>query len=232
MAIYNDITAVCVACNTPLLIRRMYRAFRHFHSLIKMIIVDASDKSNACQRILDTICCEKTTVYRFNKNIGHGKGLNFGISKVQTKYVLIMDSDTEIIKSPVKEMYDLMGKGIYGIGWVTEIGKDGYDFGTWAYHRVPVKYLHPYFALINVEEFYKHPPFVHHGAPAYKAMLDLHLKKQSYKLINFAGLTGHTNGVGANWIGRPAEYVIHDFGGTRNELKRMGREEIEGKWEF
>ena len=230
-AIYRNITAITVVCNTPLLIQRMYKAFRKYHSLMKMIIVDCSDKGNACQKVLNTICCEETTVYRANKNIGHAKGLNFGISKSTTPYVLIMDSDTEMIKSPVKEMFSLIGNN-YGVGWITEVGKDGYDFGTWAYHKTPVKYLHPYFALINLEEFYKHPPFVHHGAPAYKAMLDLHLKKQSYKLINFPGLTGHTNGIGANWKSQPAEYVIHDFGGTREQLRKEGREEIEGKWEF
>ena len=228
---FRDITAITVVCNTPLLIQRMYKAFRKYHSLMKMIIVDCSDKGNACQKVLNTICCEETTVYRANKNIGHAKGLNFAISKSTTPYVLIMDSDTEMIKSPVREMADLIGNN-YGVGWITEVGKDGYDFGTWAYHKTPVKYLHPYFALINVEEFYKHPPFVHHGAPAYKAMLDLHLKKQSHKLINFPGLTGHTNGIGANWKAQPAEYIIHDFGGTREQLRKEGREEIEGTWEF
>jgi len=227
----RDITAITVVCNTPDLVRRMYEAFRHFHPHMKVIIIDNSDNGNACQKYLNNICCEQTIVYRFNKNIGHGKGLNYGISKAETPYVLIMDSDTEMLKSPVKEMLRLMKGDVYGVGWITEVGKDGYDFGTWAYHKVPVKYLHPYFALLSVEEFYKYPPFVHHGAPFYKTMLHLHNRNLSHKLVDFPGLTG-APGMCIDWNEEDSEYIKHDFGGTRHQLKREGREEIEWKWEY
>lgn len=231
MKVYKDITAVSVVCNTPDLVRRMYEAFRRFHSIMKIILIDNSDKGNACQKYLNNICCENTIVYRFNKNLGHGRGLNYAMSRINTPYALIMDSDTEILKNPVKEMLNLMTEGVYGVGWITEVGKDGYDFGTWAYQKVPVKYLHPYFCLLSVEEFYKCPPFVHHGAPFYKTMLYLHNNRLTHKLVDFSGLTG-APGMCINWDEDFSEYVRHDFGGTRRQLKIMGREEIEGKWEF
>lgn len=228
--IYRDITAITVCCNTRDLMRKMYENFRKYHSLMKMIVIDCSDKGNVCQKYLDQICSEQTTVYRFNKNVGHGRGLNFGIARATTPYVVIMDTDTLILKSPLREMMNLMDKETYGVGWVTEIGRDGYDFGTFKTQTEAIKYLHPYFALINVEQFRRYVPFCHHGAPWYKTAVQMHDRKESWRLKNF--LTGHTSGHGANWTGTPSEWVQHDFGGTRIALRRMGRKEVEGKWEF
>jgi glycosyltransferase involved in cell wall biosynthesis len=199
---------------------------------MKMIIIDNSDSGNICQKYLNNICSSVTTVYRFNRNLGHAFGLNFAILKATTDYLLIMDSDTQMIKSPVKKMLRLMDNETYGVGWITEIGKDGYDFGTWNHHKIPIKYLHPYFCIINRNWFYRFPPFVHHGAPWYKAANALHNSDQLWRIKSFPGLTGHTEGRGANWVGTPCEYVLHPYGGTRMQLKKEGREEIEGKWEL
>jgi glycosyltransferase involved in cell wall biosynthesis len=210
----------------------MYIAFRKFHPYMPLVIIDNSDPGDPTQLYLNDICSRETLVYRMNKNIGHAKGLNLGISKSKTPYVLIMDSDSEIIKSPVLGMAEMMDKDTYGVGWVTEIGRDGYDFGTWPHHKEPIKYLHPYFCLINLNWFMKFPPFAHHGAPFYKAAVALHDTKQSWRIRQLPGLTGHTSGIGANWKGTPSKYVNHPFGGTRAVLKSMGRKEIEGRWEF
>lgn len=227
----RDITAISVACNTASLIRRMYDAFRSFHPKMKLVIIDNSDKGDDCQKYLDRIASTKTNIFRFNNNLGHGNGLNYAMGMVKTKYALIMDSDTEIIKDPVPEMKALMRKGVYGCGWITEVGQDGYDYGTWPTHKVPVKYLHPYFCMIDTDEFFAYPPFVHHGAPFYKTMLYLHKHNLSHKIVRFAGLTG-AKGMTINWNDYESEYVRHDFGGTRIVLRDMGRKEIEGKWEY
>lgn len=229
---FNDITALSVVCNTTDYVRKMYRAFRHFHPGMKLLILDNSDKDNDCQMYLNKIASTKTFIYRFNKNMGHGRALNYGISKVSTPFVLIMDSDTQIIKSPVKEMLQMMDRDTYGVGWVTEIGKDGYDFGTWKHHMKPVRYLHPYFCLISRYWFYEFPPFVHHGAPFYKTMVEIDRQKKGRMLKQLPGLNGHTEGKGMNWEGTPSEYVLHPFGGTRKVLKEMGKEEIEWPWEL
>lgn len=227
----KDITAITVVCNTPDLMKRMYKAFRKFHPNMMLYVIDNSDKGNECREYLDNISSTKTRVYRFNKNIGHGRGLNFGICMTETPYALIMDSDTVILKDPVKEMMKLMTKGVYGVGWISQIGKDGYDYGTFKHHKVPVKYLHPYFCLLSVEEYSMFPHFVHHGAPFYKTMVYLHDHNLTHKLIPFPGLTGGP-GMTINWNERESEYVRHDFGGTRIALREMGRKEIEEGWAF
>jgi len=78
-----------------------------------MIIIDNSDSGSICQKYLNNICSSVTTVYRFNRNLGHAFGLNFAILKATTDYLLIMDSDTQMIKSPVKKMLRLMDNETY-----------------------------------------------------------------------------------------------------------------------
>lgn len=97
----------------------------------------------------------------------------------------------------------------------------------------PVKYLHLYFQLIQVKEYKKYSPYIHHGAPCIAAMLDLHLKKLSSKIKEFPGL-GHTNGQGLNWKPYAGEYILHDVsrhGGTGRMRMEKGLDHIEGQWD-
>jgi hypothetical protein len=48
-----------------------------------------------------------------------------------------------------------------------------------------IKYLHPYFALINKEMYKRFKPFYHHGAPCLNAMKDINNKGLQNKLIHF-----------------------------------------------
>ena len=198
---------------------------------MKLISMDNSDPGHLCQAYVTGLAGGVNEVYRFNENTGHAKALNFAMGYVQTPLALIMDSDTIMLKDPLEEMLRLMKRDTYGVGWVTEIGRDGYDFGTYVTQTEAIKYLHPYFCLVSLKEFYLYSSFIHHGNPFSKAMIELHDLRQSHRLKHFKGLTGHTNGKGSNWVGTPSEYVQHDFGGTRKELRRSGRQEIEGKWE-
>jgi len=227
----NNITAITAVCNTLSLIERMYSAFRKFHPDIELIIVDNSDTGHPCREYLHSIASLNTHIFLSYGNLGHAKALHFAIGLVKTKYAILMDSDTVMLKSPLVGMLRLLKEDTYGVGWITEIGRDGYDFGTFKTQREPVKYLHPYFCLINVAQYKKYMPLIHHGNPFTKTMIQLHDLNLSHKLVPFPGLTGHTTGKGSNWVGTPSEYVQHDFGGTRMELRKAGRQEIEGKWE-
>jgi glycosyltransferase involved in cell wall biosynthesis len=224
----NDVTAITVVCNTPEIFDTMYRAFRKFHRQTPLIVIDNSDAK--IQPKIAAYASDITTVYQFVENIGHGRGLNFAIQKVKTKYVLIMDTDTIILKDPVKEMLKLFTPETYGVGCITEVGKDGYDFRAFKSHKVPIPYLHPFFAMIRVSEFFKHKPFVHHGAPWYKVAVELHEINQSNKIIHFNGLKAFDKAPDGRLIAARTEYVFHDFGSTRRQLKSMGRDEIPQGW--
>lgn len=221
------ITGITVNYNTPQLLERAYNSVRRWHNF-PIIIIDGSDNTESKK-----LQAENTTVVFTGHNIGHGRGLDMGLRLCKTPYALIFDSDIEMLRTPVKNMMKYMNENVYGVGWITHIGDDGFDYGTpGRNHMNKIPYLHPYFALINVDNYSRFEPFVHHGAPAYKAMKHLYNEGFSDMLIQHPYITGHTSGEGWNWTGKPNKYVKHNFGGTRSCNKLRGFYEITGKWEL
>ena len=226
-----QITGIVVTYNTRSLIERAYTSLRKFHPFMPLIIIDGSSPADPCYKYVYSLRSEYNQVYHSGK-IGHGRGMDYALKKCGTKQALVFDSDIEILQDPLPEMQKLMTPEIYGTGWVYEIGRDGYDYGTPGFnHKEPIPYMHPYFMLLNVEQYFNFHRFVHHGAPCYKAMVDLFDKGQSWRVVPCPILTGHTSSEGMNWKGKPNAYVRHDFGGTRMNNKKQGKEEIEGTWE-
>lgn len=227
----NSITALTVCYNTEVFIARSYHSIRAFHPDIKMIIVDGSPKESECYNYVSKLAGSNTSVHLFGYNIGHGNGMHYALTQVKTKYALIFDSDIIMIDSPVSQMLAQMEPETYATGWKYEIGFDGFDYGTPGRgHKDRIPYIHPYFMLLNVEQYFKFHRFCHHGAPCYKAMIDIYESGKSDILKSFAGLTGHTSGEGINWKAQPNKYIIHDFGGTRKHNRELGKLEIEGGW--
>ncbi len=226
-------TGLCVVYNTRSLIETSFNSIRKFHPSLPILIIDNSDRKNDCYEFTESLKSGITKVIHTGENIGHGIGMDKGIRMVQTEYVLIFDSDIEMLKSPLSGMLGMMESDTFGCGWVTEIGTDGFDYGTFEHQKKdgPVKYLHPYFQLVNVANYRKFQPYCHHGAPCYKTMIDINKQKLSRILKHYSGLTGHTSGHGANWVGRPSEYIRHDFGGTRMANRKAGLKEIPGTWD-
>lgn len=227
----QNVTAITVVCNTPELLEKMYGTFRSFFHDMPLIIIDNSDKNSDARRSIARFAYEPNIIYQFDKNIGHGKGLDFAIKHADSKYVLIMDTDTIILKNPLPEMFALMDDNVYGVGCITQIGKDGYDFGAFQHHKIPIPYLHPFFALINREQYFKYRPFAHHGAPWFRTAKEMYEKNESYKIKHFDGLKAFDHAPDGKCIAAQTEYVLHDFGGTRRKLKSMGRDEIQQGWE-
>ena len=226
-------TGLCITYNTKELIERSYNSIRIFHPDLPILIIDGSDKYNSCYSYLDSIQSPLTRVVHTGENIGHGRGMDKGLRMIQTEFAVIFDSDIVMLKSPLSGMLAMMESDTFGCGWLYEVGEDGFDYGTPGRSQLKaIPYLHPYFQLINVANYKKYAPYCHHGAPCYKTMLDIYNRGLSKKVLkSFPGLTGHTSGQGANWIGKPSEYIRHDFGGTRLANKKSGKKEIEGKWE-
>jgi hypothetical protein len=228
----TELTAIVVASNTKNLLKTAVESFRKFHPDISLIIIDGSDPGSECYFYAKTLRSEVTEVVVCGYNIGHAGGMNAGISLVTTKYALLFDSDAEMIKSPVESMLNMMEEDTFGVGYIIEIGSDGYDYGTWPHHLAekPIKYLHPYFQLINVANYRKFTPYIHHGAPCYKTMVQIAQLGLSDKILkDFPGL-GHSSGEGINWKGEQREFIKHDPGGTRYDRKAKGKPEIEGVW--
>ncbi|MCK9544491.1 MAG: glycosyltransferase [Novosphingobium sp.] len=231
------VTGVCVTHNTKDLIERSFLSIRKFHPNMKIIIVDGSDNSPKgieCKEYIKSISRDNTISIFPGYNIGHGKGLALGINYVRTPFVLTFDSDIEMLKSPLSRMLDMFEEGTYGVGYTEKADLGGHDFGARP-DQVKfgsMKYLHPYFSLIQMREYNKYQPFIHHGAPAVNTMLDIHNRGLSDKVIKeFPGL-GHSSGrsipPSTTWVGSPREFIKHDRDGTNIPIQGTWDKVIDG----
>jgi len=229
-----DITGIVVTHNTQELIKNAYESVRKFHPGMTIIIIDGSDRSDPCYSYVASLASEITKVGLCGYNIGHGRGMDLAIRQVKTKYALIFDSDIIMVKSPVQQMLDMMEADTYGVGYIEKTGLDGFEYGAKPQHRGQgfMYMLHPFFHLLQVSEYYKFHPYVHHGAPCYLAALDIHKRGLTSKVIKVLPGLGHTHGKGWSWSSVPGEWVIHDTAGTRKDRVKRGKSEIEGTWDY
>ncbi len=227
------VTGITVCCNTKDLLKRAYQSVRDQHPTMKIIIVDGSEEKDPCYEYVLSLSGPYTKVVQVGYNIGHGRGMCVGIHYTETPFALIFDSDIEMIKSPVQGMLDLMEDDTYGVGYFEHTGFDGFDYGVNPHHHKEsgMKYLHPYFHLLQIKNYRKFYPYVHHGAPSFLAMLDIHKKGLSDKILKeFPGL-GHTAGQGFSWKSVSPTWIRHDVAGTRTSRATKNLPEIEGSWE-
>ena len=232
------ITGITVTWNTKSLLERAYTSIRKFHPSMKIIVVDGSDEGNDCIKYIEALSEQDINFSAFhaNCNIGHGRGMNVGIKEVKTPYVLFFDSDIIMVDSPLEGMLAMMEDNTFGVGYSEKVGYDGHDYGVFPHHQQEpgVRYLHPYFQLVQVKEYFKYKPYIHHGAPCISTMLDIYKKKLSDIVLKEFPELGHTNGCGASWKPCAGKYIIHDvagFGGTGKMRVGQGLPHIEGEWE-
>ena len=153
---------VIVSYDVPEIISRAVNSIKGH--VDEVIVIDNSSPRNPAYREADTL---GVTVLHTGRNIGHGPGMDMGINKLNTEFVIVMDSDT-VVKDPsiIDDMKKLMADDVYGVGRVIQ--------------RMGVDYLHPYFAMIRKEYYLRHKPFINHGAPCCEAMADI---KDKLKVI-------------------------------------------------
>lgn len=170
------ITGITVVYNTPELVTKAINSVRRFYPGMELVIVNLSDDGYDYNGKWENCC-----VYDLKKNIGHGEGLHFALQRTSDPYALIFDSDIELQKPCLGDMFDLVCRSqtrIYGVGKVMAVNDQGRNDS-----KGGIKYLHPYFALLNVKEYFLWPKFRHHGAPCIHAMLDIHKAKSSDRLL-------------------------------------------------
>ena len=233
---FPQITGITVCQNTKEFMQRAYESVRRFHPDMPIIIIDGSDADDPCAVYVKGLESTLTTVIQPGYNIGHGNGMCMGIDMARTSHALIFDSDIEMLKSPVDAMMAMMEPDTFGVGYTELTAPDGFEWGARSASGdvhdkgEPMKMLHPYFHLINIANYRKFHPYVHHGAPCYLTALDIHKHGLSDKIIKeFPGL-GHSSGKGWVWVGEPREYIRHDPAGTRSIRRSKGQGEIEGDW--
>jgi glycosyltransferase involved in cell wall biosynthesis len=195
----NNITAVIVSYNQAELLKAAYSSIRKCSDM-PIIIVDGSQPDNPCKQLVFHLAVQPNVkIYEFPHNVGHGKGMDFGIRKAQTDYVLLMDSDVTIDDgSCIPDLIAHLKRDekLFGVGQIVTVNEDGTNVP--ADDPDAILYLHPHFAIINREVYFKLPGFVHHGAPCIRTMQHLHTFKK-YGLAHF----------------NVSNYVTHKGRGTR-----------------
>jgi hypothetical protein len=119
-------------------------------------------------------------------------------------------------------MLAAMEPDTFGVGYLEKSGFDGFVYGTHPHHAregwMPI--LHPYFQLIDIRNYKKFHPYVHHGMPPYLTMLDIHKRGLSEKILKqFPDLI---NGI--------SKFVEHHSSGTGGMRIAKGLPHIEGPW--
>ena len=228
----KNITGITVVHNTLELFKRAYESIRKHHPEMLIIIVDGSDSYDPCRKYVESLSSPYTMLMLCPSNIGHGRGMDLALHQVKTKYALIFDSDIEMLKSPAEQMLAMIEPDTFGVGYTEPTGEDGFEYGAHPHHKneTPTRDLHPYFQLIQVSEYFKYPPYVHHGAPCVHTMNAIKRAGLSDKIIKeFPGL-GHSSSAGWNWTGEAREWIRHDTRGTRDVRTKKHLPEIEGGW--
>lgn len=189
------ITVVIVTYNTTTLIKQCMSSIRRFYPNTPVIIIDGSPVGSSCYKYTKGIAGKNTIVKNMGFNIGHGEGLKEGIKLAQTNYVALVDSDTILKGKPFEPMMSKMRSNTYGVGKIVLVDKKGMNAED------GIKYLHPYFALINRNIYYKFDPIIHHGAPMINSMLSL-AGQSEYEVRDFESIDN---------------YVLHLERGTREQ---------------
>jgi hypothetical protein len=208
----GKITGVVVTYNTYGLFKAMYESLREWLPELPLVVVDGSDRGNACYGYVKGVNGGLNTCYQLERNIGHGLGMHYGIEHTASDAYLLMDSDIVLTGNPLAQMEALLTDGVYGVGELYHIGMDGL-------HRNPVcnlPYLRPYFMLLSRTQYYQHHRFIHHGSPCVKAMRQIFEAGQSAEKLKVFDL---------------GAYVQHGWGGTRKENVKSGKAEIPNLWE-
>lgn len=107
-----DLSIIIVSYNTKKItkdcIESIDRSLTGSNIQYEVVVVD-NDSRDGSQELLETISKNPQThlVYKQSgKNLGFGKGNNFGVKIAQGKYILLLNSDTIILNRSIEKLYN------------------------------------------------------------------------------------------------------------------------------
>jgi GT2 family glycosyltransferase len=172
------ITGIIVSYNQKHLLQQCVESIRAFYPLMKLVIIDGSNRGTECHKYAHSLQNKNTTVKCVEYNIGHGNGMKLGIGLSKTKYIALIDSDTIVKANIFEHMLNHFDDNVFGVGCVVAVDSTGQNLQN------GIPYLHPYFCLINKNAYLSHDKIIHHGAPMLKTMMSIQ-EKRTHRLVNF-----------------------------------------------
>ena len=148
----KDITFVIVCFKSGHVIEK---CIKNINSSIKIIVVENSDNSNFKKYLENKFSNVEVIIAK--ENLGYGKGNNLGISKVNTKYVFILNPDVRLQDNTLKELYKaqlilqdnfsvLAPNTLDNYGYFTEQNNNYHD------EIIEVDYVKGFAMLINLKK--------------------------------------------------------------------------------
>ncbi len=161
------VTVVVINYRTPDLTERAVRSLRRWYPSIRLLLIDNGSGDGSAQLLgrLRDESPSSTELLCNGTNLHHGPGMDQAARRVETPFVLFLDSDCEVIEGHfVEQMLELMrqSKSGYAVGkkiWMDGRGFDR-DEGQGAH-----PYIRPICMLLNREAYCRFPPFEIHGSP-------------------------------------------------------------------
>lgn len=181
----TDVTAILVNFRTETFTRKSVESFRAAYPTTPMILIDNGSADASTELIAKF--SERDPAVRamlLPTNIFHGPAMDHGIHATKTRFVLLLDSDTEVKRSGYLEQmleYFAEDPTVYAVGkrgWTNRFG-----YTPISLSEPHVAYVHPFASLIDRLKYLELAPFVHHGAPCYRNMWAAH--KAGYKALHF-----------------------------------------------
>jgi len=212
--------------NTPDLILNLVKSFRQFYEN-KILIVDGSDR-NLYNEMVDLIKgYDNIEIHHFDFNIHHGRGITYGINKLEAKQILVLDSDVTILnKGFLEDLKKNLPLNAYGIGDCQFVDENGFNVGS-RKGAIGLKesemteggyrYLHPACMLINRDVALQYEMPIKHGAPMISTMKDIHDKGMSNILIHSDWVYNDNRNERKIFINHPWASTVERTGGYHLE---------------
>ena len=122
MKSFNQMTIIMVSYNSS---EKIMRILNNINKKFKVIVIENSQDKKLKKKILKLR--PNTKVYLPKKNRGFGAGLNYGIKKSKTKFILYLDIDIKINNKDIEKLYKNSIK-LKNFGVVTvKLKKQSYD---------------------------------------------------------------------------------------------------------
>ena len=188
----KNVTVLTVNYNTHDLVKRLIDSvWRVLGNDISIHIVDGSDQNISTIDNLEDITSRDNVVHhKLGFNIHHGPGMDYGISRINTPYTLILDSDS-LLTSDILNIYNTtLPEDFYAAGHACYVDTTGHINGdsngknNGNVSKFNIKYIHPACLLIDNNRYKNYRPFRKHGAPCLDNMIDVNNRNESELLIH------------------------------------------------
>ena len=213
------VTAVIINYRTPDLLDRALASLRKFYPTIPVLLIDNGSEDGKSVGLMMEWKSRYPlhTEFLLNQhNLHHGPAIDQALQNATSPFLLLLDSDCEILKGGViEEMLQHATQSLlhYAVGKRAWMDRRGFDLSPETPGAIP--YVRPICMLIRRTTYLSLPKAEHHGAPLLANMREA--ARRGHLLINFpiedyvlhkGRGTAQQFGYGLGWKGK-VNFLLH-----------------------